>query len=111
MFPADKNQERIGKYTEHQDKLDFTGITYPTSLTNLPKFGRRNKVSINVYGYTEKKGSYLLQKSKEHANAEKHVDMLLLHDAKAPTRRSPTHILLEHKARNDGNVANTTTIG
>eukprot|EP01051_Picozoa_sp_SAG22_P004870 SAG22_NODE_274_length_13178_cov_17.793715_3_plen_46_part_00 len=34
---------------------------------------------MEVHGYLEKKGSYLLQKSKEHAIAEKHVDLLLLH--------------------------------
>eukprot|EP01050_Picozoa_sp_SAG11_P041923 SAG11_NODE_19041_length_472_cov_1.234043_1_plen_76_part_10 len=32
-------------------------------------------------GTRRRKGSYLLQKSKEHANAKKHVNMLLLHDA------------------------------
>eukprot|EP01050_Picozoa_sp_SAG11_P029902 SAG11_NODE_8610_length_994_cov_2.696429_2_plen_93_part_00 len=32
MFPAKKDAERIGKYKEHQDKLDFTGIAYPTPL-------------------------------------------------------------------------------
>eukprot|EP01051_Picozoa_sp_SAG22_P009985 SAG22_NODE_871_length_6748_cov_60.669274_2_plen_589_part_00 len=82
LFPASRDGERITKYLEHQDKLDFTGISYPTPLTDLPKFERRNKISINVYGYTEKQGSYLLQKSKEHSIAETHVDLLLLHDQK-----------------------------
>eukprot|EP01052_Picozoa_sp_SAG31_P050225 SAG31_NODE_11366_length_1038_cov_1.595314_1_plen_278_part_00 len=65
QFPAKKDGERVSKYVEHQEKLDFTGISYPTPLTDLPKFERRNKISINVFGYSEKKGSYLLQKSKE----------------------------------------------
>ena len=82
MFPPKKNHERVGNYTAHQDKVDFTGIAYPTPLTDLPKFERRNKISINVYGYSEKKESYLLQKSKEHAIAAKHVDLLILHDSK-----------------------------
>eukprot|EP01051_Picozoa_sp_SAG22_P023347 SAG22_NODE_5986_length_920_cov_5.047503_1_plen_196_part_10 len=64
----------------------FLLILYRTTCrcksSDLPKFERRNKISINVYEYSEKKGSYLLQKSKEHAIAEKHVDLLLLHDGK-----------------------------
>ena len=80
LFPPTRDAERVSKYTEHEDKLDFTGISYPTPLTDLPKFERRNKISINVYGHSEKQGSYLLQKSKEHENAEKHIDLLLLHD-------------------------------
>ena len=81
-FPPNKHHERVGNYTAHQDKLDFSEISYPTPLTDLPKFERRNKTSLNVYGYSSKKGTYLLQKSKEHANAERHVDLLLLHDEK-----------------------------
>ena len=112
LFPAKKNFERVGNYKKHQGKLDFSGISYPTPLSDIPKFERRNKISINVYGYTMQKeklkgdlflksklgsketkkeiqanrkewaSTYLLQKSKEHANAEKHLDLLLVHDAK-----------------------------
>ena len=60
LFPAQSHPHRLTNYLEHQEKLDFTGIAYPTPLTDLPKFERRNKISINVYGYSEKKGSYLL---------------------------------------------------
>jgi hypothetical protein len=112
LFPAKKNFERVGNYKKHQGKLDFSGISYPTPLSDIPKFERRNKISIDVYGYTMQKeklkgdlflqsklgsketkkeiqanrkewaSTYLLQKSKEHANAEKHLDLLLVHDAK-----------------------------
>ena len=114
LFPVAKNFHRTSKYIEHEDKLDFTGISYPTPLTDLSKFERRNKISINVYGCKvqkeELKGdlwlatklkttskelkkeiqanrkeyttAHLLQKSTAHATAEKHVDLLLLHDDK-----------------------------
>ena len=31
LFPVAKNFHRTSKYIEHEDKLDFTGISYPIS--------------------------------------------------------------------------------
>eukprot|EP01052_Picozoa_sp_SAG31_P051838 SAG31_NODE_12501_length_936_cov_5.367981_1_plen_193_part_00 len=36
QFPAKRDGERISKYVEHQEKLDFTGISYPTSWHPSP---------------------------------------------------------------------------
>ena len=81
LFPAAKAAQRVGKYVEHEQKLDWSGLPPegPVTLQDIPKFERRNSASVNVYGWDEKKkGGHLLQKSKLVLNAKRHVDLLLL---------------------------------
>ena len=81
LFPANKDAQRVGKYKEHEQKLDWGGLPPegPVTLQDIPKFERRNSASVNVYGWDEKKkGGHLLQKSKMVLNAKRHVDLLLL---------------------------------
>ena len=46
-----KNSDRISKYTdfENECKLDFSGISFPTSPLEIEKFERQNEISINLY--------------------------------------------------------------
>lgn len=47
-----KNYE---KYTQHQSKYNFTGISFPTPLSDVKIFERNNPtVSINIYGIDKK---------------------------------------------------------
>jgi len=47
---------RVGEnYRRHEDKYNFDGITFPTPLSDIPKFEKNNsKVSANVYGLEKK---------------------------------------------------------
>ena len=88
LFPAKKDAQRVGKYAEHEDKMDWSGLTFPVALDKIPLFEKRNRVSVNVYGcdVNEAEGRahscqpFLLQKSKFGAEAQtwRHVDLLLL---------------------------------
>ena len=77
LFPVDKDAQRVSKYTQHEDKLDWTGLTFPVSLQDIPKFERRNHISVNVYGFDVKTSVHLLQKSQLIDNKQ-HIDLLLL---------------------------------
>lgn len=42
-------------YKKHEDKYNFYCISFPTPLSDIPKFEKNNKtVSVNVYGLEKK---------------------------------------------------------
>ena len=51
LHPVDKNRQRVSKYKEYESELDFTGISCPVSLADIPKFEQQNNLGINVLGY------------------------------------------------------------
>ena len=55
LFPASKDAQRVGKYAEHENKLDWSGMTFPVTLDKIRFFERRNNLSVNVYGCEIKK--------------------------------------------------------
>ena len=102
LFPVDKDSQRVSKYTQHEDKLDWTGLTFPVSLQDIPKFERRNHISVNVYGFDVKTSVHLLQKSQLIDNKQ-HIDLLLL------TKGAQSHYCwIKHFSR-FGNRAITST--
>lgn len=48
------NPERVKKYEQYQDELNFTGIEFPMQVNHIDKFEKLNdSISINVYMYDE----------------------------------------------------------
>ena len=49
--PNVKNADRVSKYRafENECKLDFSGINFPTSPSEIEKFEKQNDISINLY--------------------------------------------------------------
>ena len=46
---------RVGdNYIQHQEKYNFDGITFPTPMSDIPKFEKNNNVSVYVYGIDRK---------------------------------------------------------
>jgi len=42
-------------YKKHEEKYNFEGITFPTSLSDISKFKKNNiNVPINIYGLDKK---------------------------------------------------------
>ncbi|XP_060869078.1 uncharacterized protein LOC132943926 [Metopolophium dirhodum] len=82
-----RNRSRIGNnYNQHSEKYDFTGLSFPTPLSEVKIFERKNPtVSINVYGLEKKLNPLLKTKSyivfplkvidKEK---EEHIDLLYI---------------------------------
>ncbi|XP_078335318.1 uncharacterized protein LOC144626186 [Crassostrea virginica] len=75
LYPSRKNPQRVNHYVQYVDQLDFTSITFPVRICDVPKFEKRNCISINVFGY-EKGGIYPLHLTKERG--VRHVDLLLI---------------------------------
>ena len=74
----DNHPERVSKYKDYQDELNFSGIKFPVSLKDIDKFGKQNPQSINVFGY--EKDVYVLRTSKK--DPQNAIDLLLLTEGK-----------------------------
>lgn len=52
LYPEARNPNRVGKYRQHADKLNFNGIKFPVDLKVIKKFEELNsEISVNVYSY------------------------------------------------------------
>lgn len=78
LYPVAKHPQRVTKYTEHTDKLDFTGISFPVKVADITKFEKQNDLSINVFGY-ENGEIYPLYLTKERD--VRHADLLILNSS------------------------------
>ena len=53
LFPVPIHPERPSKYPT-DDGLDFTGISFPTPLNEIPKVEKQNNIAINVLNFDNK---------------------------------------------------------
>lgn len=71
LHPTSKDAQRVSKYIQYQNDLDFTDITFPVRVNDVLKFEKKNGISVNVFGY-EKQEVYPLHLTKmrgvRHAN-------------------------------------------
>ena len=66
-FPVRQNADRPSKYPKDTDDgFDFTGISFPTPLTEIPKVEAQNNARINVFGYDGRKQKINIRHVSEH---------------------------------------------
>ena len=53
LHPVKQDAERISKYQEYSEELDFTGISFPVKVSDIPKFEKLNNLPINIYAIEE----------------------------------------------------------
>ena len=71
------NPERVTNYTQFENSLDWSNISFPTPLTDIVKFEKKNNISINVFGW-EKNEIFPLQITK--FSHQVHINLLLISD-------------------------------
>ena len=54
LHPVDVHAERVTNYEQYENELDFTGISFPMSIDDIPKFEKINDIPISVYTIEEK---------------------------------------------------------
>ena len=54
-FPVEKNAERISEeLRKHAETLDWNGLSFPTPLSDISKFERRNSgLAVHVFGFED----------------------------------------------------------
>ena len=60
LHPIEKNDQggsivsdRVSKYEPFKNELDFTGITFPVSIHQIPKFEKQNDISVSVFSFED----------------------------------------------------------
>jgi len=97
LFPEQHGQhpDRPACYQAHLGELNFTGISFPVTVTNIIKFERQNPgPSVNVLGW--KAGIYPLHVSKQEDCA---IDLLLLTDPNYPEKKHYVLIKVRHNSK------------
>ena len=42
--------QRVSNYVQYQHELKTEALDFPTPLSQIPEFEKRNKISVNVFG-------------------------------------------------------------
>ena len=74
--PSNTNKQKVSSYKKYEHEFNFTGIKFPTPITDCNKFESLNsEVSLNVFGLDENNDAYPLKIS-NYRNRRYNVDLL-----------------------------------
>ena len=53
LHPIDhgSHPDRVSKYKQYENELNFAGVGFPVTLKDIPKVEKQNNLAINVFGY------------------------------------------------------------
>ena len=76
LNPQKKDPQRI-KFSDREfaKKLDYSGITFPVTIKQIPKIGRQNETNINLFGYYQN-GVFPIKISTD--NYHDHIELLYI---------------------------------
>ena len=84
LNPLKGNPERITKADrESVKKLDYTGVTFPVTLSDMKRIEEQNKININVFGYD--RGAYPIRISE--AKFSDHMELLWITKEEADVKK------------------------
>ena len=78
--------DRVTSYINNETELNFTGVDFPTPLSQIPKVELQNNLEINVFGYSESAGIHPLCITKD--NDKSPINLLLISEVKDGKRNS-----------------------
>src|SRR5277367_4027974 len=51
LYPAKNNPQRVSNYIKHENKINMGSIPFPVKISDIKKFEKLNKISVNVFSY------------------------------------------------------------
>ena len=75
LHPTRRHAQRISKYTQYVEELDFSGIEFPLQMKDVSKFENQNEISVHVFSHKKDK-FYPLHLTKKRFM--RHVDLLVI---------------------------------
>ncbi|KAJ8980853.1 hypothetical protein NQ317_008912 [Molorchus minor] len=79
LYPVERNPQRISSYPDFHTVLNFTGINFPMTIEQIPKFEKLNNISINVYTLKLNKKAYTVVPSYvSKQKLLKHINLLMI---------------------------------
>ena len=83
---------RVSKHQEYEHELNISGTQYPVYIKDIGKFEHQNNISVNVYGYEDKKIFPL--RITTTTVARQHVNLLYI-----TTCEKPDYVLVKDLSR------------
>lgn len=81
LHPAEHNPQRVSKYTQYTDELDFAGIDFPVKISDVKRFeSNNNHISVNIYCLDGDNKVFPLRISSQ-IDAPHHADLLYLNQS------------------------------
>jgi hypothetical protein len=81
MYPATKNANRVCNYEPFVERVNWTGLKFPVTLSQIPMFERNNpNLRINVYVFVEEDMEVIPVYISKCLAREKQIDLLLLRE-------------------------------
>ena len=77
LFPISKNSDRVSMYSPHEDKLNWSGLTFPVKLPQIRIF-ERNNINLTVNVYESESTDIVPVYLTNHTKRSAHIDLLLL---------------------------------
>ena len=77
LHPATRNRERVSHYKPFADELDFTGISFPVSIDDIPRFEKQSP-SIAISAYETLKDDVRPWRVSKYAGSVEKIHILLL---------------------------------
>ena len=77
LFPAKNNAQKTSSYSKTDDKLNFTGISAPTSINQITKVERQNNLAINVFGW---KGYVIVHQLSKQPSEISRINLMLIEE-------------------------------
>ena len=94
--------DKVSKCQEYEHELNMVGVRYPVDIKVIWKFEHQNNISVNVYGYKDKK--LFLLRTTTVTTARHHVNLLYITSGK-----TSHYVLVKDLSRHQVNITITTT--
>ena len=80
LHPADKNAQRVSKYVEYKDELNFDDLTFPFDITldNVNKVENLNNFNINIWTVYDEDSKNAKPMYKTHETFEKTINLFYM---------------------------------
>ena len=83
LHPAKDNVEKPYHYKKYLHELNFSGLSFPLKLKDIPKFQKANpSISVNVFGLDDKRNSEIVPLFVTREKRKNHVNLLLISNEK-----------------------------
>ena len=79
LHPVTMHSYRTTCYEGFENDLNMKNISFPVKIKDIGRFEMQNQVSVNVFGYDEKKKIYPVRNTKIR-NMNQHVNLLLINE-------------------------------
>ena len=78
LFPtASDHKNRLSKYINRENDVDYIGITFPVTLNQIDKIEKLNEINFNIFTLDDKE-KYIIPLYISDNNYDKICDMLLI---------------------------------